>query len=146
MTHKIFIDRQKHFKTIKTSNMFGVGSLAILIIINMITHEIMGLMAVSFLLGGAVLIWLISLWKTVFLLNLPVILIDDNSIRYFNIFWYNHYRWNEIEIASYSRESSTISLGLLNGRIFERLSLESLDEKSINEIKKLLVLRNKMKS
>lgn len=145
MTHNYFIDKQKHLKTLKTSTMFGLGSLIILILINILTFRIIGFIFISLLLGGAVLIWLISLWRTIFLLRLPLIQINDDSIKYFNILWYNRHKWDKFEIACFDPETNSISIGLANGKLFDKLLLESFSEETIENIKKQLVEKGKLR-
>jgi hypothetical protein len=144
MKQKYYINKGKHFKTLKTYVLIGLSSLTVLIIINFISYKISGFMAVSFILGGAVLISLASLYRTIFLLKLPLVSIDEKSIKYFNILWYNSHKWDKFELAHFNTEDLTISIGLTNGRMFDKFMLDSLSEQDIENIKIEFIERNKL--
>ncbi len=144
MTQKYFIDRSRHMKTLKTSLVFGLGCLAVLILTNIIFYNFSGLIIASAFLGGAVLISVISLYRTIFLLKRPLITIDDNSIRYFNVLWYNNHKWDKFELAYFNTDNLSISIGLTNGRIFDKFLLDSLSQKDIENIKNCFITRDKL--
>ena len=144
MKQNYYINKGKHLKRLKTYILIGLSSLTILIIINFISYKISGFITVSFMLGGAVFISLASLYRTIFLLKLPLITIDEKSIKYFNILWYNSHQWDKFELAHFNTEDLTISIGLTNGRTFDKFMLDSLTEQDIENIKNEFIIRNKL--
>ena len=93
-----------------------------------------GFVAVPMIFSGAVLISLIAFYRTLFLLKLPLLIIDDVSIWYFNVLWYNTHKWDKLEVAVLDADIKWLSIGLHNERIFERLLLESLTQNDIEDI------------
>lgn len=100
---------------------------------------------ISAFLAGVVLVALIDLFRTIFLLKFPIIIIDDSTIRYFNILWYNTYYLNQFEIAEFDDKSQTVTIGLTNGRILDKFKLDSLSQQEIDEIKRYLLIKDKLK-
>lgn len=144
MKKKYYINKHRHLKTLKVSGIIGLTSLLTLIALNFMTTVLGNLMIVPFILGGAILISVFSFYRTIFLVKLPLIIIDDKSIQYFNILWYNKHRWDRFEIAFYNSDELIISIGLVNGRVFDRFILSSLTQSDIEEIVQTFKTKNKL--
>lgn len=144
MKHQYFINKERHFKSLKTYILIGTVCLSILVLINYFTVKFMGVVSVSLMLGGVVLISLISIYRTVFLLKLPLLTIDEKRIKYFNVLWYNSHEWDKFELAHFNSETSTISIGLRSGRIFDSFMLDSLSQQDIENVKKQFIENNKL--
>ena len=144
MKQKYYTDKSRHNKTLKNSSIIGLASLTFLILLNLFFYNFAGLIAVSTLLGGAVFISIIALYRTVLLFRLPLIIIDDNCIRYFNVLWYNKHRWDKFELAYFDTNNLSISIGLTNGRIFDKFLLSSLSEDDIENIKNCFIAKDKL--
>ncbi len=123
----------------------GIICLLLLILIYTFFYKFFGIVMISAFLAGVVLIALIDLFRTIFLLKFPIIIIDDSAIRYFNILWYNTYYLNQFEIAEFDDKSQTVTIGLTNGRILDKFKLDSLSQQEIDEIKRYLLIKDKLK-
>lgn len=144
MKHEFYINKASHLKSLKKLTIFGLFCLIVLIVVNFVTYNLTGFIVVNLLLGGAVLFTLIAFYRTIFLLKLPVLIIDDNSIRYFNALWYNKHKWDKFEIAYLNPDGSLISIGLKNGRIFDRFSFDSLSDEDIQKIINTFIVKGKL--
>lgn len=122
MKHKYYINKSKHIKVLTTAIIIGLSGLIALVLINVMFHHLTGGVLISFLLGGAVFLSLTSLYRTIFLLKLPLIVVDDESVSYFNVLWYNKYYWDKFEIALLDTNQLILSLGLRNGRVYDKFS------------------------
>jgi hypothetical protein len=144
MKHKYYINKSKHSKELKTAMLIGAISVVALVLINVVFWHLTSVVLISFLLGGAVLLSLISLYRTIFLLKLPLIVIDDESVSYFNVLWYNKYYWDKFEIANLDTNQLILSIGLRNGRVYDKFSLNSLSDEHVEQIIKHFEARNKL--
>jgi hypothetical protein len=144
MKHKYYINKLKHLKQLKIAIIIGLSGLVALVLINVVCYYLTGRVLNSFLLGGAVFFSLISLYRTIFLIKLPVIIIDDESVSYFNVLWYNKYYWDKFELANLDPNQHTLSIGLRNGRVYDKFLLNSLSDEDVEQIIKHFETRNKL--
>lgn len=131
-------------KTLKTSSLFGLGSLTVLILFNLFFYAFSGLIVVSTLSGAAVFISFITLLRTILLIKLPLFILDENSIKYFNVLWYKNHQWSKFELATIDADRHSISIGLTNGRIFDKFHLDSLSLEDIERIKRNFTEKKKL--
>lgn len=126
--------------------LIGVTSFAALILVNILFYHFAGTFVVSLLLGGAVFVSLISLYRTIFLLKLPLIVIDEKSVNYFNVLWYNKYNWDKFDVAYFDTDQLSLSIGLRNGRVYDKFLLNSLSTHDVEEISHHFKTRNKLQT
>lgn len=126
--------------------LIGVTSFAALILVNILFFHFAGTFVVSLLLGGAVFVSLISLYRTIFLLKLPLIVIDEKSVNYFNVLWYNKYDWGKFDVAHFDTDQLSLSIGLRNGRLYEKFLFDSLSNRDVEEIVQHFKTRNKLQT
>lgn len=124
--------------------MIGLLCLAALIVLNLFFYHLSGFIVASALLGGAVFISCIALYRTLLLFKLPLIVIDNEAISYFNVLWYNKHRWSKFELAFFDAETPSLSIGLVNGRIFDKFLLDSLSQQDIDEIVTHFINKDKL--
>jgi len=134
MKHKYYINKSNHSKGLKIAILIGVISLVALFLVNVVCYHFTGAFVVSLLLGGAVFISSISLYRTIFLLKLPLIVIDEKSVNYFNVLWYNKYNWDRFDVAYFDTDQLSLSIGLRNGRVYDKFLLNSLLTHDVEEI------------
>ena len=144
MKRKYYINRAKHYKTLRISSVIGLLCLVVLILLNVFFYHFSGLIVASSLLGGAVFISCIALYRTLFLFKLPLIIIDNDAISYFNVLWYNKHKWTKFELAFFDAEIPSVSIGLTNGRIFDKFLLDSLSQQDIDEIINHFIAKDKL--
>ena len=140
MQKKFYINKKNHSKTLKTYALIGVSS-AVLCVLLFYLGDFLGHIEIPHLLGGAVMISFFAFYRTLFLLKLPLIKVDNDTVAYFNIFWYKKYCWEDLHIAVYDAEDAILTIKNSNGRIFNHLHLSSLTAIQMDEI--LLLFTNK---
>ncbi len=146
MKHKYYINKSNHSKGLKIAILIGVISLVALFLVNVVCYHFTGAFVVSLLLGGAVFISSISLYRTIFLLKLPLIVIDEKSVNYFNVLWYNKYNWDRFDVAYFDTDQLSLSIGLRNGRVYDKFLLNSLLTHDVEEISHHFKTRNNLQT
>jgi hypothetical protein len=141
---KYYINKNKHLKSLGLWALIGLMSLLLIVVLNLLTTILADLIIVPFVLGGSLLFSLIAFYRSIFLIKLPLIIIDNDCIQYFNVLWYNKHRWNKFEIAFYNEDQLTLSIGLTNGRIFDRFMFSSLATSDIDDIIETFKSNNKL--
>lgn len=129
---EIYSDKKKSLKILCKALAFAIGGLILIGIINVITLYCFQYYFVPHILAAPAFIFIIYLYRLVLHLFIPVIITNEDAIKYFNVIWYSKRKWNIISSAFI--EDNQLMLKASSGRIYEKIDLDEFSDEDIKQL------------
>jgi hypothetical protein len=132
---QIYKDRVRLMENMRMAIKFIIAGVLIFLVFNYVLNFIL-----SFIhLGGLSSIGLVIVIAGVFIimrnllvLRKPYIVLTDEGIKYFNLFFYSNKKWNRIGRVKYFTEDKVVQLERDNGSLIDKIDLEIISDEDVS--------------